>query len=210
MDELATFHHYLDLATPYLKRYGYVGVFVGVLLESFGIPAPGQSLVMAGALLAARGDMTIGVLLLSAWSAAVIGDNIGYLIGRVGGRRLVLHHGRYVGLRAAHLQKVERFFQRFGSGIVVVARFFDVLRQLNGIVAGIAGMPWWRFLAFNALGALLWIALWGLGVYYLGHHMGRAIVIFKHIEPYVAVAGALGFVALAIFLFRRRAGRPEP
>ena len=133
---------YLDIARPYLDQYGYWAVFGLVAVESFGIPAPGQSIIMAAALLASQGELHIVALLLSAWGAAVLGDNIGYGIGRYGGRRLILHHGRHVGLRAQHLEKVERFFAHYGGGIVVAARFFDVLRQLNGVVTGLSGMPW--------------------------------------------------------------------
>lgn len=207
--EATAIHHYLAIAAPYLERYGYAAVFAGVMVESFGIPAPGQSLVMAGALLAAQGEMHIALLLLIAWSAAVIGDNIGYAIGHFGGRRLVLHHGRYVGVRADHLERVEHFFARYGGGIVVAARFFEVLRQLNGVIAGTVDMPWWRFFAFNATGAALWVGLWGMGVYYLGRHMEQVLAVFKRFEPYVIAVGALAALGLVLFLFWRRAGTPR-
>lgn len=205
MEQATAIHHYLDVAAPYIERYGYTAVFAGVMVESFGIPAPGQSLVIAGAVLASQGEMHIAVLLLTAWSAAVIGDNIGYAIGHFGGRRLVLRHGRYVGVRADHLERVERFFQRYGGGIVVAARFFEILRQLNGVIAGTAGMPWWRFLAFNATGAALWVGLWGLGVFYLGQHMEQVLAVFRRFEPYVVAVGVIAVVGLGIFLFRLRA-----
>jgi membrane protein DedA with SNARE-associated domain len=206
MEHATAIHHYLDIAAPYIERYGYTAVFAGVMVESFGIPAPGQSLVMAGALLASQGEMHIAVLLLTAWSAAVIGDNIGYAIGHFGGRRLVLRHGRYVGVRADHLQRVERFFEHYGGGIVVAARFFEILRQFNGVIAGTVGMPWWRFLAFNATGAALWVGLWGLGVFYLGRHMEQVLSVFKRFEPYVVAVGVLALIGLVVFLFRRGAG----
>jgi len=209
VEQATAIHHYLAIAAPYIERYGYAAVFGGVMVESFGIPAPGQSLVMAGALLAAQGEMHIALLLLTAWSAAVIGDNIGYAIGHFGGRRLVLRHGRYVGVRADHLERVEHFFARYGGGIVVVARFFEVLRQLNGVIAGTAGMPWWRFLVFNAAGAALWVGLWGMGVFYLGRHMEQVLGVFKRFEPYVVAIGVLALVGLAVFLFWRRAGGPH-
>jgi len=147
--------------------------------------------------------MSIVALVLAAWSAAVLGDNIGYAIGRYGGRRLVLHHGGYVGVRARHLEHVERFFARFGGGIVAAARFFEVLRQLNGVVAGIGGMPWGRFLAFNALGATLWISVWGYGVFKIGQDMDLALALFKSAEPYVIGAGVFGVVGLLVYLMQR-------
>jgi membrane protein YqaA with SNARE-associated domain len=133
--------------------------------------------------------------------AAVIGDNIGYAIGHFGGRRLVLRHGRYVGVRADNLDRVERFFQRYGGIIVVVARFFEILRQLNGVVAGTVGMTWWRFLAFNAVGATLWVGLWGWGVFYLGRHMEQVHTVIKRFEPYAVTTGVLALVGVVVYLF---------
>lgn len=198
--------HYLELATPYLSRYGYFAVFGMVLVEGFGLPAPGQTLIIAGGLLAARGDMNITVLVLVAWAAAVLGDNIGYAIGRYGGRQLVLRHGGRAGLRAAHLERVERFFTRYGGGIVIAARFLEVLRQLNGVVAGLGGMSWLRFLGFNAVGAALWVGVWAYGVYRLGENMEQVLSGLKLVEPYLIGAGVCAVIGLLVYLLRRGNG----
>ena len=87
----------------------------------------------------------------------MLGDNIGYAVGRFGGRRLIVRYGARIGLTESRLAMVEAFFQRHGGEVVLVARFFAVLRQLNRIVAGSVGMGWWRFLAYNAVGAALWV-----------------------------------------------------
>jgi membrane protein DedA with SNARE-associated domain len=195
-------HHYLALAEPYLERYGLVAVFVGVTIESFGIPAPGQSLIIASGLLAARGDMSLLALPL-AWAAAILGDNIGWAIGHYGGRRLVLHHGRRFGLRQRHLEHVEHFFDRYGAGIIMFARFFEVLRQLNGVVAGTSGMPWWRFLVYNAIGATLWVLLWGVGAYFLGRHLEQALAFFHRFEPWVIAIGVTAFLGTVVYVFGR-------
>lgn len=204
MDPADLLQHYLGLAQPYLQQYGYLALFLGVFVESFGIPAPGQSLVMAGALLGARGEMNMVAVLLLGGSAAILGDNCGYAIGRLGGRRLVERYGRYLGVHPRHLDRVERFFVRWGGGIVVVARFFEVLRQLNGIVAGIGRMPWWRFLCFNTIGAVLWVGLWGGAAYFTGTRIGVVLAVFKHAEPYVITAGVVGLVAAVVLLIRRK------
>jgi membrane protein DedA with SNARE-associated domain len=204
MEQVDLLQHYLDLAQPYLLRYGYAALFFGVLVEGFGVPAPGQSLVMAGALASARGDMNVAAVLLLGWAAAVLGDNIGYAIGRFAGRKLVLRYGRYVGVRPGHLERVERFFSRWGGGIVIVARFFEVLRQLNGVVAGTGKMPWWKFLSFNAFGAALWVGLWGGAAYYLGKQIGIVLSQFKRAEPYVIVLGVVLLVLLAFFIVRSK------
>jgi len=200
--------HYLTAARPYLEHYGYLAVFVGVMLEDFGLPAPGETLVIAGAALASQGAM--GLLVFpAAWAGAVIGDNIGYGIGHFGGRRLVLRFGPRIGIRASYVARTERFFRRYGGGLVAVARFFEVLRQLNGIVAGISAMPWWSFLAWNALGAALWVAAWGGGAYFLGDHLQALIATLEGWAPYfIGAAAAVTLAALAWFVRRRHRRTP--
>lgn len=196
-------HHYLAAAQVYLEQWGVLAVFLLVMVEGFGVPAPGQSMVIAGGLLAAQGKISVLVLPI-AWAAAVTGDNIGYAIGHFGGRPLVLHLGRRIGIRSHHLERVEGFFQRWGGGVVIVARFFEGLRQLNGVIAGTSGMPWWRFLIFNAIGAGLWVSLWGLGAYLLGHHLEQVLEAFKRLEPWLIAAAVILFAAAIVFYVRRR------
>jgi membrane protein DedA with SNARE-associated domain len=165
----------IGLVAPHLDRYGYAAVFGALLLESFGLPLPGETMLIAGAALAAEGKLHLTPLLACAWLAAVLGDNIAFAIGRFGGRRLILRHGAKIGITESGLTRVEAFFQRYGGGVVLVARFFALLRQLNGIAAGTVGMSWWRFLAYNAVGAALWVSAWGFGVYYFGETLGHVI-----------------------------------
>lgn len=195
--------HYLAVAQPFLNDYGYAAIFALVLVESFGVPAPGEAVIIAGSFLASRGQMNIFIILPIAWGAAVLGDNIGFAIGHFGGRRLIAHRGKYVGIKEAHLAKVEHFFDRYGGGIVVFARFVQVLRQLNGLVAGTMGMPWWRFLFYNALGAALWVSVWGAGVYVLGKHMEAALDVLSYIEPYLIGAGLMALILGAVYILRR-------
>lgn len=196
----STLEHYGVLAQPVLDQYGYLAVFGAVAVEGFGIPAPGQTLLMAGALLAAHGSMSIEWLLLWVIVAAVLGNSLGYLLGRWGGR-LVL--GK-VGVSETRLLWVESKFNRYGGSVVVVGRFVDGLRQLNGIVAGALEMPWWKFTFFNALGAVAWAALWGLGVYFLDKDIKTLFAVFHRLEPYLIVASLLALVALLIYLRRGR------
>jgi membrane protein DedA with SNARE-associated domain len=188
---------------PWLDQYGYLAVAGGILLESFGVPLPGETMLIAAAALAANGGFRLVPLLASAWIAAVIGDNIGFAIGHFGGRRLVVRYGARVGITDARLDRVEKFFERFGGEVVLVARFFAVARQLNGIVAGTVGMNWWRFLVYNGIGAALWVGAWGGGAYALGDKL-------TGLAPWVHRFGylALGLLALALIagvvLHRRR------
>jgi membrane protein DedA with SNARE-associated domain len=196
----------LRIAEPYLGRYGYLGIFVAVFVEGFGIPAPGQSLLVAGALLAGRGDLRIVPLVLTALGAAVLGDNLGYAIGRFGGRGLVLRAGHYAALRTSRLDRMESVFHRYGAAIVAVARFVDVLRQLNGIIAGLAGMLWTRFALFDAVGSILWVGVWGVGVYSVGEHANKIRVSIESHERYLVGAG-ICVVLIVLFGFLLRLPR---
>ena len=181
--------HDIALVKPWLDRYGYGAVFVAVGVEGFGIPAPGETLLVAGAL-AATGlttGLNIGGLLLTAFLAAVLGNSLGYWIGHRGGRALLQRFR----VDERHLQKIERGFGRYGGGLIVIARFFDGLRQLSGIAAGILKMPWWTFTLFNVLGAVLWVGCWGLGVYYLDEHLHVILAIVRRLNPWVATGTLL-------------------
>ncbi len=188
---------------PYLDQYGYGAVFVAIFLEDFGLPVPGETMLIAGSLLAARGTLDIVSLLATAWVAAVAGDNVGYLIGRVGGRRLVFRYGQRFLITPERMQYVEGFFRRHGGeAVVAFARFFAILRQLNGIAAGIARMPWQRFLFFNALGAALWVGLWGTLFYAIGAKALRFGDLFKTISLLAIAAAAVA--AWVVYRRRRR------
>ena len=191
---------------PYLDHYGYWALFGAILLEDFGMPVPGETLLIASALLASQGQMHIVPLLLTACVAAVTGDNIGYAIGRFGGRKLVLRYGNYVLISEQRLQKAEGFYLRYGGAVVVVARFLAVLRQLNGIVAGTIKMDWRRFLAYNILGAALWVSFWGMLFYELGEKAFRFGAGFKTVRFFLLGGLVAAALALAIHLLHRRKG----
>lgn len=193
---------------PLLTQYGYLAVAGLVLVESFGIPAPGEAVLIAGAVYAGAGRLDIVAVIVTSVLAAVIGDSVGYAIGRFGGRRLVVRYGRYVLLTSPRLEASERLFSRHGGKIVVVARFFEGLRQLNGIIAGICGMSWRRFVAFNALGAALWVGLWaGLG-YLAGTHVAVLYAQIHHYQRYaLPTGGALVLALIAWHLLGRHRTR---
>jgi membrane protein DedA with SNARE-associated domain len=193
---------------PVLDHYGYLAVAGLVLVEDFGIPVPGETVLIAASVYAGVGRMNIVAVGLIAVAAAVVGDNIGYLIGRTGGRALALRYGRYVFLTAARLDRAEAFFARHGGKVVTVARFLEGLRQANGIIAGISGMHWLKFAAYNLLGAVLWAGLWcTLGVV-AGNHIGTIYTQITRYSLYVLIA--LGVVVVAMVarhLIRHHAAR---
>jgi membrane protein DedA with SNARE-associated domain len=194
----------LGSLAPLLDHYGYFAIAGLILLEDFGVPAPGETVLIAGAVYAGAGHLNLGAVVVIAIVAAIAGDNIGYAIGHFGGRRLVLRFGRYVFITPKRLDAAERFFTRHGGKIVTVARFVEGLRQVNGIIAGITGMPWRRFLVFNTLGAVLWVGvLAGLGDL-AGNHITAIYDQIHRYQLYVLLALGLALVALIIRHLRRR------
>jgi membrane protein DedA with SNARE-associated domain len=183
---------------PLLDNYGYLAVGGLILIEDFGVPSPGETILIAASVYAGAGRLNIVAVGLIAVLAAIVGDNIGYAIGRFGGHALVLRYGKYVFLTRERLDKAERFFARYGGQVVVVARFIEGLRQLNGIIAGIAEMPWPRFLAFNALGAALWVGVWSTAGYLAGDHIGVIYSTATRYSLYLLIA--LILVALALIV----------
>ncbi|MEV7499566.1 DedA family protein [Streptomyces sp. NPDC093018] len=190
---------------PLLGHYGYWAVGAVILVEDFGIPAPGETILLAAGVYAGAGELDIVKVALIAFAAAVVGDNIGYLIGHFGGRAFVHRWGKYVFLTPKRFAAAEDFFARHGGVIVTVARFIEGLRQANGIVAGTSGMHWRRFLAFNALGAALWVGLWTTLAYLAGSHIDTVYADIKRYELYFLLALAVLVLALvARHVLRRR------
>lgn len=142
--------------------------------------------------------MSIGWILLTTFLAASLGNSLGYLIGRSGGREL-FHRFR---IDPRHLDKVERGFERYGGWLIVFARFFDGPRQLNGIAAGILEMPWARFTLYNLVGAALWACFCGLGVYYLDLHRDRVVFFIRRVNPWMAGISLAGLGIFAVLLWR--------
>jgi membrane protein DedA with SNARE-associated domain len=196
------------LGSP-LEHYGLWVVALFVLVEDFGIPVPGETVLIAGAVFAGSGRLNIVAVGVVGFLAAVAGDNIGYAIGRFGGRALVERWGRYVFLTKERLDKAERFFGRHGGKIVVVARFIEGLRQANGIIAGISGMRWLKFLACNALGAALWVGTWVSVGYFAGQHITAIYNAITNYSLYAAIAAVVIIAGWLLFRLRkRRRARP--
>jgi membrane protein DedA with SNARE-associated domain len=201
---------FLNVVAPYLEHYSYWAVLLLVMIEDFGVPVPGETILIAAAIFAGAGRLNVLVVGLVGFIAAVAGDNIGFAIGHFGGRALALRWGKYVFLTEERLAKAEVFFNRHGGKIIVVARFIEGLRQANGIIAGISGMYWLRFVVFNALGAALWVGTWVSLGYLAGNHINT---IYHYITSYsyYALFAAAAVVAAALIirhvLRRRRADR---
>ncbi len=185
---------------PVLAEYGLVIILVAIAIEGFGIPAPGQSLFIAGVLLSTHGEFDICVLVIFAWLAAVAGSTLGYVFGRIGGRKLLLH----LPLSAARLERMDTLCKRYGMLLVLLSRFIDGPRQFTGIFVGSLRMPAVTFLLSTSAGAILWIGFWGLGSYYLGQHVHKIAQIFEAIAPYTWIATGILILALIIYLLRKQ------
>jgi membrane protein DedA with SNARE-associated domain len=183
--------------------YGLFLLFVLIAMESAGIPLPGETALIAAGVLAARGDLDIVWVIVVAATAAVVGDNIGYWIGRLGGRKLLTRSHRLERHASRVLPWSERFFARHGAKTIFLGRFFAVLRVTAAWLAGVSRMHWWRFFLWNAAGGICWALLIGLVAYYVGHAAAEAI------NRYGLIGGAAGIAliavgALALHLWRRR------
>lgn len=188
-----------------LTDYGYLAIVLLVGVESFGVPAPGQTVLVAASIYAGTGRLEVAWVALAGFLAATVGDAIGYAIGRYGGRQAVLRFGRYVGLTERRLDKVEGFFARHGGKVVPVARFVDGLRQFNGLAAGLANMPAKRFLAANAAGAAVWVAACVTVGFLAGNHIEVVYDAIVTYQLYLLVA--LGLLVLALagrWVWRKR------
>jgi membrane protein DedA with SNARE-associated domain len=192
---------------PLLEHYGYLGVGGMLFLEDFGVPVPGEIMLIAAAVFAGAGQMNIAVVFVVAVLAAVIGDNIGFIVGHFGGRPLAERFGRYVFLTPERLEKAENYFNAHGGKVVTIARFIDGLRQINGLLAGIAGMHWLKFLGYNALGAVLWVGTWCALGYLAGENIVEIYDTFERYKWYVI--GALAVVIAIVITRRVRRGRAE-
>lgn len=181
---------FIQALAPVIDKYGYLAVGGLLLLEDFGVPAPGETVLIAAAFYAGLGQLNIFLVALVGLIGAVLGDNIGFAIGDFGGHPLVERWGKYVFLTPERIQHAEEFFNRHGGKVVVVARFIEGLRQLNGIIAGISEMRWPLFIVFNAIGAALWVSTWTVIGYYGGSHIDT----FLHYQLYFS----LGVLLLVI------------
>ena len=179
---------------PTLNRFGYLAIGL-VFLEDFGVPVPGETVLIISAVYAGTGRLSVWLVALFGFLAAVLGDNVGFAIGHFGGRPLAERYGKYILLTPERLDKTASFFDRHGGKVIVIARFVEGLRQANGIIAGITGMHWTKFLPFNMLGAALWVALWVSIGYFSGSHIDSIYNAATRYEAYFAIA--VGIVLLA-------------
>jgi membrane protein DedA with SNARE-associated domain len=185
--------------SSFVHHYGLAALFLIVMLESSGVPVPGETALVTAGVFAQRGNLNIASVIAVAAVAAIVGDNIGYWIGRTGGRSVIERWS----FASGSLPWSERFFHRHGPKTIFLARFFAVLRVTAAWLAGISRMHWWTFFFWNAAGGICWAALVGLVAYYVGQAAADAISHYGLIGGAVVIGVAvLGLVAL--HFWRRR------
>jgi len=184
-------------------RYGYAVVFVGVFLENAGLPVPGETALLAGAALSRSGALFLPWVIATAIVGAIFGDNIGFLVGRRGGRALLERFGSKIGLTPDRLIEFDRFFDKHGAKTVFIARFVTGLRVFGAVLAGASDLPWGRFLLYNATGAVAWATTFGAVGYFLAYS-------WETLEEWIGRSGlvllaAVAIIAVVAVLRRRRA-----
>jgi membrane protein DedA with SNARE-associated domain len=195
--------------TSLISRYGYPAIAVVVGLESMGVPLPGETMLVLSAVYAAtHSDLNIAGVIAAAALGAIVGDNVGYWIGREFGYPLLLRYGRYVGLTETRIKLGQYLFLRHGGKVVFFGRFVAVLRVLAAFLAGVNRMEWKSFIAANAAGGVLWSLVYGLGAYMFGtalFHAARPVTIALVIGGLVIVFLAMRYVRSHELELERRA-----
>lgn len=178
-----------------LSNYGYAAVGVFVMVESLGVPFPGETMVITAALYAGTTHrLTVWLIWLCAAAGAIIGDNLGFAIGRWGGFRLLLRYGSKIRVNEAKLKVGKLMFERYGGRVVFFGRFVSILRTYAAFLAGTNRMDYWRFFAFNASGGIVWSALYAFGFYYAGSALKGVRGPVDYALGGAAVVVVIGFV----------------
>lgn len=189
--------------TAIVDALGYPAAGLGILIESSGIPFPGEVLLLAAAAWAAARHHSILLVIMFGFLGSTIGADIGYYLGFKGGRPFVERFGSVFRIRPDHIARAELFFARHGDKAVLAARFVLGLRTWGSMLAGMARMPFWRFQVFSALGGLAWAAVIGVAGYLVGSNLDTLEAIIRGVGLFGAFVVAL--LAVILVLARRRA-----
>jgi membrane protein DedA with SNARE-associated domain/membrane-associated phospholipid phosphatase len=194
----------MDRILALIEHYGYLVILFGVMLESTGVPLPGETILLAAGVMVQRGHLDLGDAIAFGILGAVVGDQIGYWVGREGGRPFVLRWGRYLFITPQRLGRAEAFFERHGGKAVFLARFFSGLRVFGALVAGISRMRWVTFLIYNTLGG----AVWATAVVLLGYFLGSSLALVERwLGRATLVLAAVAALAVGFYLAYRWASR---
>jgi len=178
----------------FLDTFGYIAVFVFIGIESTGIPFPGETMLVSASVYAAQGcSLSEPWVIVACILGATTGDNLGFWVGRTGGRGLVRKYGRYVRVNESHLEHAERYFRKYGGATVFFGRFLAILRAWAAFLAGVNRMNPWRFFLYNASGAILWSTTFGL----LGYELGKNL---DKLQKVLTTLGTVGVIIVVVLL----------
>lgn len=188
----------IEVLEHIVQQYGYAAIGIIICLEAMGLPLPGESLMIASAIYAATtGKLQIEWIVLSAAVGAIMGDNIGYLIGQRLGIPALEKYGPRIGLTVGRQRLGQFLFHKYGGIVVFFGRFIAFLRVFAALLAGSNRMPWGRFLVWNALGGITWTHLYGIGAYVLGNQVHKLV---GPLGVVIGVVAAIGVVVAIWFL----------
>ena len=187
-----------------LTTYGYAAVFLLVLFESLGVPLPGETiLIAAGTYAGSTHKLSVWLIFAVATAGAILGDNLGFWIGDKGGYRLLRRYGRKLHIDAAKIKVGRLVFDRHGGKVVFFGRFVSILRTYAAFLAGTNKLPWRRFLPWNALGGVIWAAIYSFASYAAGNAISKA----SHTVDLALGIVAVVVIVAVILVVRRQTGR---
>ncbi len=191
-----------------LNTLGYPAVTLFIMIESAGIPFPGETMLLLAAFYSAIDNhLSLPIVIACAALGAIIGDNIGFYVGRTGGKAFIDRYGHYIHLKPEHLERTERFFAKHGDKTVFFGRFVAVLRAWAAFIAGVNQMKWSTFFIYNASGGIIWAIVYGLLGYYTGRIFDNNFSQVEHLASRLSLVLTVAIIVAAIgifFLYRWR------
>jgi membrane protein DedA with SNARE-associated domain len=192
----------LDTLRNALSTFGYPAVGLFVMIESSGIPFPGETMLLLASFYAAVDQkLQIPLVIICAALGAIIGDNIGYTVGRTGGYAFIRRFGRYLFIKQKHMEHAERFFTKHGDKTVFFGRFIAVLRAWAAFLAGLNRMRWPSFLIYNAAGGILWATIYGCLGFYAGRIFHDNFAAVEHLASTISWTGAALIASAVVAAF---------
>jgi membrane protein DedA with SNARE-associated domain len=193
-------HWLFKVLADNFRDWGYWTVPAVLLLENAGIPVPGETVLLFASFLAYdKGELRLPYLILLGIAACTVGDNLGYLLGRRGGRRLLERYQHIFRIRNRTIRRGEHLFQSHGHVAIFFARFIFGLRIIAGPLAGVLRMPWQQFVIFNFLGAAVWVTTISLVGYFFGSEWDTLVKVMGRVNLIIAI----GVVAVLVFVWHR-------
>ena len=186
--KMPDFAHHL---TRLLQSYTYPTLLLLVMLESLGIPLPGEIALVTAAAYASLGTISIYIVIILGAIGAIVGGILGYWIGIKGGLPFVAHYGRYIGVKRTDIDRAHAFFEKNGAKTILFGRFIAVLRTWAAIIAGTACMSFTKFVTYNTIGSVIWAIVFG----WLGYYFGRDLPL---LETYISRASFGILIVLAV------------